>query len=231
MNYASCFGSVYVITNLVNGAQYVGQTIQSVERRFSAHKSSAQRPRFKVSFAIAEFGKDSFRVDEVFVSFDKSALDAAEKSFISILSPEYNMTVGGAGSVARTAETKSAYAAAQKRAWSNPGRKQRAATTSVQNWLDPVVRQRRIEGLKKANANPEMFEKRSNALKGLKRNSLVRSKMARAKWKPVYCPELQCSFLSQRMAAVHFGVVPAAITQAIKQKGKVSRMFTLEKVA
>jgi hypothetical protein len=29
----------------------------------------------------------------------------------------------------------------------------------------------------------------------------------------------------------HFGVVPAAITQAIKQKGKVSRMFTLEKVA
>jgi group I intron endonuclease len=231
MNYASRFGSVYVITNLVNGAQYVGQTIQSVERRFSGHKSKAQNPRFKMGFAIAEFGVEAFRVDEVFVAFDKCALDAAEKSFISILSPEYNMTVGGAGSAARTDEVRRIYVEAQKKAWLNPDRKQRAATTSTQNWLDPVVRQRRIEGLKKANANPEMFEKRSNALKGLKRNSLVRSKMARAKWKPVYCPELQCSFLSQKMAAAHFGVVCATITEVIKRKGKVNRMFTLEKVA
>jgi group I intron endonuclease len=231
MNYASRFGSVYVITNLVNGAQYVGQTIQSVERRFSGHKSKAQNPRFKMGFAIAEFGVKSFCVEEVFVAFDKSALDAAEKSFISILSPEYNMTVGGAGSVARTAETKSAYAAAQKRAWANPGRKQRAANTSAQNWLDPVVRQRRIEGLRRAVANPDRAEKQSKALRGLKRSDATRINMARAKWKPVYCPELQCSFLSQKMAAAHFGVVRATITEVIKRKGKVNRMFTLEKVA
>jgi hypothetical protein len=34
---------VYLITNLINGKDYVGQTIRSISWRFSQHKSSARR--------------------------------------------------------------------------------------------------------------------------------------------------------------------------------------------
>lgn len=47
---------------------------------------------------------------------------------------------------------------------------------------------------------------------------------ARAKWKPVYCKELKVSFLNQKYAAEHLNVVTSAITQAIKNKGKVAKV-------
>jgi group I intron endonuclease len=91
------FGSIYVLTNSVTGGQYVGQTVNTVALRFYAHTIAAQKPKFKINYAIAEFGAAAFSVVEVYVAFDKAALDAAERAFIFELQPEYNMTSGGAG--------------------------------------------------------------------------------------------------------------------------------------
>jgi hypothetical protein len=56
------------------------------------------------------------------------------------------------------------------------------------------------------------------------------AKIALAKRKPVYCPELQCSFLSQNAAAEYLGVLKTSVSNAVKQKGKVGHRYTLERV-
>lgn len=47
---------------------------------------------------------------------------------------------------------------------------------------------------------------------------------AKAKWKPVFCNELKVSFLNQKYAAEYLNVVKSAVTQAIKNKGKVAKV-------
>lgn len=59
---------------------------------------------------------------------------------------------------------------------------------------------------------------------------IVRDMTARLKWKPVYCPQLECSFLSRKAAAEHLGVLRTSISNAIKQKGVVAKMYTMESV-
>lgn len=56
-------------------------------------------------------------------------------------------------------------------------------------------------------------------------------KVARSKWKPVYCKELSISFLNQKFAAEYFGVRPSAIVESMKRKGKINKSFTLERVS
>jgi ribosomal protein L22 len=42
--------------------------------------------------------------------------------------------------------------------------------------------------------------------------------------------QLQCSFLSQKAAAEFLGVLTTSVANAVKQKGRVRNMYTLEKV-
>lgn len=105
------------------------------------------------------------------------------------------------------------------------------ATITTETWQNPEIRAKRIGGLHQANTRPEVKAKRSlaSSRRVMSRESV--EKAARAKWKPVYCPELQTSFLSQKHAAEFLGVLKTTVNNAIKQKGKVQRKFTLEMVA
>lgn len=102
---------------------------------------------------------------------------------------------------------------------------------TAQTWQNPEIRAKRIERLRQANTRPEVKAKRSLASAGRIMSCASVEKAARAKWKPVYCPELQISFLSQKHAAEFLGVLKTTVNNAIKQKGKVQRKFTLEMVA
>jgi len=59
---------------------------------------------------------------------------------------------------------------------------------------------------------------------------VARMNAAKLKWKPVYCPQIQCSFLSRKFAAEYLGVLKTSISNAIKQKGMVANMYTMESV-
>lgn len=99
------------------------------------------------------------------------------------------------------------------------------------SWQDPVVRQKRIDGIKKTCATFSSKQKRRLSILGRKMSDESIEKSARAKWKPVYCKELECSFLSQKYAAEFLGVLRTSVTNAVKRKGKVGGVYTLEKVA
>ena len=118
--------------------------------------------------------------------------------------------------------------------WANHQKKQppeKNLSQSIKDsWADPLVRERRITGLKKAFSDPQVQQRKSLASKGRVHSKSILEKIARTKYKPVYCKELECTFLSQKYAAEHFGVRHTTITESIKRKGKVQKQYTLIRV-
>ena len=78
---------------------------------------------------------------------------------------------------------------------------------------------------------PEVRAKMRDVKLGVKYSKESIDKTARSKWKPVYCKELEVSFLNQKFAAEYLGFAKSTITEALKRKGKVANKFTLNRVA
>jgi group I intron endonuclease len=114
-------GEIYVITNKINGKQYVGQTRKyyvngqkyGFNKRFNKHISSSSKDDWHKKCralygAIRKYGKDKFMI-ELLCDCDEDELDDLEVKYISelnTLSPNgYNLTVGG-GSGRRSDETR-----------------------------------------------------------------------------------------------------------------------------
>jgi group I intron endonuclease len=81
---------IYLITNMVNGKRYVGQSV-NIRRRMWDHN----RPHGKslIARAIRKYGKTNFK-HEVLEECPVSLLDAREIYWIKQLSPEYNIACG-----------------------------------------------------------------------------------------------------------------------------------------
>lgn len=266
------YGSIYVLTNTITGDQYVGQTVSEVRVRWRNHVAHAKNPKFRVQRAIAEFGPKAFHVQEVFVAFDREALNVAEVELIAALQPVYNMTRGGAGApVCTTSDSlKTKRAEAARLRWADPDFKQKvrmslknAGTPEYRqarserliasnggrarwkdhikapknarsrreaaelSWLDPTIRARRLLGHTLATQAQQFKDKqRANGLaRGMPQWVIDRA--TEAKHKPIYCPELQVTFLSRKDAAEHLGVVRGAISNAVKNGARVARRYTM----
>lgn len=91
---------IYVITNLINGKQYIGQTSVWYKKRFNRHcRSYKYGVRTLICCAIEEFGKDNFTVSLIREVPDKDA-DFWEMFYIycyktHISKGGYNVTYGG----------------------------------------------------------------------------------------------------------------------------------------
>jgi len=92
--------TIYVITNEVNGKEYVGVTSQGVERRWREHKRAARKDENGHLYnAIRKYGADKFSVQPVeHFEARKQAFDV-EKQWIADLDTYhgegYNMSEGG----------------------------------------------------------------------------------------------------------------------------------------
>lgn len=85
---------IYCITNLINGKQYVGQSIH-VEERFIQHIEKESNS--EIHNAIVKYGVKNFKF-EVIVSCSPEELDEQEVKFIRLLGTYengYNQTRGG----------------------------------------------------------------------------------------------------------------------------------------
>lgn len=100
----------------------MGQTTQSVHKRWRGHIGQSKKPKFLINKALDAYSEFAFDVSEVYVAFDKEGLDAAEIAWIAELDPVYNMTRGGAGSPIKHTppELCAKRSEAAKRRWANP---------------------------------------------------------------------------------------------------------------
>lgn len=91
------YGIIYLITNLNNNKRYIGQTIYSAEIRFHAHCN--KKVDMALHKAILKYGKENFKVEEIFSCTNQEDLNYMEKYFIksfNTISPYgYNLVEGG----------------------------------------------------------------------------------------------------------------------------------------
>lgn len=73
-------GYIYIITNLINGKQYVGQTVQTIEERFKGHFYDSKMVMAK---AIKKYGRDNFMVQELAIAYNQEELTFLEGLYIS----------------------------------------------------------------------------------------------------------------------------------------------------
>ena len=88
---------VYKITNLINGKVYIGQTIQSLEKRFTEHCYKNSKC-FKLAKTIKKYGKENFIIEELESCNNIDNLNKAEEYWIkeyNAIENGYNLTNGG----------------------------------------------------------------------------------------------------------------------------------------
>ena len=97
-------GNIYLITNTVNGKMYVGQTIHSIEKRFSEHLYAAEAQvsaagKVPLAYAIRKYGREVFEI-ELLERCTDSEMDNREIYWVSYYDTfrsenGYNATAGG----------------------------------------------------------------------------------------------------------------------------------------
>lgn len=96
---------IYLVTNKINGKQYVGQTVQTLKKRWSSHGSDAKRRRgpHALVHALVKYGKENFSIRTLKVCSTRNELNQFEKAYIVKLKTKapngYNITDGGDGTL------------------------------------------------------------------------------------------------------------------------------------
>lgn len=88
---------VYLITNMVNGKQYIGFTSRTVEARWKAHVKGGPDSARRLHAAVLEFGADKFNIETIFEGSRDEALQA-EQRFVrhyNTFANGYNGSEGG----------------------------------------------------------------------------------------------------------------------------------------
>lgn len=88
---------LYKITNQVNNKYYIGMTKQSIEKRFSQHKTNAKTKTTYLYNAINKHGINNFSIELITEFETKEECCQAEVLYISQNINGYNLASGGEG--------------------------------------------------------------------------------------------------------------------------------------
>jgi hypothetical protein len=92
-------GIIYLLTHKETGRKYVGQTTQSLRVRLNKHRNVNGCPY--IFNAIAKYGLEAFKVEEIGWSLDKEVLDLLETELIDQHQSSYpqgfNLRTAGQG--------------------------------------------------------------------------------------------------------------------------------------
>ncbi len=144
---------IYLITNLVNGKYYVGQTTKTLARRWALHRFSARHANSTgcklLVRAMRKHGLENFIIEHLASADTAAQLSELERLWICLLrstdaSVGYNLTFGGEGCCA-TEQTREAIAAGNRAQFADPEKKARhdAACKSAKRFVGWTPEERR----------------------------------------------------------------------------------------
>lgn len=66
--YVNTKNTIYVITNLINGKQYIGRTIGTIENRLRQHKNESKQPwsQTPLHIDIQKYGIENFKIQKLY---------------------------------------------------------------------------------------------------------------------------------------------------------------------
>lgn len=77
------YGTIYKITNKIDGKIYIGKTTMKVEDRIKGHLKASTNCYY-VGAALRKYGLDNFTIEEIHKSENKEDLSEKEKYFITV---------------------------------------------------------------------------------------------------------------------------------------------------
>lgn len=90
--------SIYIIKNTINNKVYVGQTIDTLNRRFNGHKTATKTACRKLFNAFNKHGRENFYIELLAVCSSQSIADYLETTYIeeyNSMNNGYNIMSGG----------------------------------------------------------------------------------------------------------------------------------------
>ena len=158
-------GTVYRIANRVNGKQYVGQTRQVLNSRWTKHKYDAKTNKLSgaLQHALRKYGFDNFCLSPLHSNIETlSELNRLEKYYIQELNTfgtsGYNMTTGGEGFTVST-ETKLKHS--QNRGWKHSEESKELMREATKGFKHSSASKKKISLALVGNkySDPEIFKK------------------------------------------------------------------------
>lgn len=152
------YGIIYQIRNKSNGKVYIGQTVQTLKRRWNRHVLDSRTGSYHINRAIRKYGADGFTVIELAKAYSKDELNEMETRCIwthDSRNPEvgYNMAIGGEGFDSETVKSH----------WADPVKREAHVASMVAKWADPEFRETAIATRKVAANTPERRKTNSEA--------------------------------------------------------------------
>lgn len=150
--------TVYLVTNLLNGKQYVGVTRFSLEERWKGHCYSASRPVSWLHKAIAKYGESNFTIEPIASCLSADSAGDGEREAIMRIRPAYNQVNGGRITFGRklSAETRAKISAANIGRTMGPKGRARCRAFAVARWQsDPDFRSKTLAALERGRANAD----------------------------------------------------------------------------
>ena len=183
------YGIIYAVVCTINGKQYVGQTIQSLDSRWKAHISKrGTLPGF--SKAIKKYGADAFTLRVLDTADTAEELNLKEQHWVRVLNTiapaGYNLNEGGdairhVGYVSPETRAKMRAARLGKSLSQATKNKIRAALTGTTQPTEVVAKRTEVIREMWASRRDELSKKISLATTGKVRSDAVRAQMSEAR--------------------------------------------------
>jgi len=166
---------IYVVTNTVNGKQYVGQTTVPIQKRWQRHCAAARgaRPDCRVFHAaIRKYGPTSFLIETILLKNGASQtdLDARERETIialgTIAPNGYNLKEGGLGG-ALHADTKAKLSASLRGRRFSAGHRAKISAALKGRTFSSETLARMSNGQRGRKHSPETLHRLSESHRGI----------------------------------------------------------------